>query len=415
MTVEAISQVFALAKPLLHERFRRLFAAMLAHSFGLGGVSLVAQATGVARSTIERGLTELEELSAQGKEIGSHIRRRGAGRKSALDDATFMDHLRGLVDPITRGDPESPLLWVSKSTRHLAAALRELGHTESYETVRQALHALEFTLQGNQKRKEGAQHPDRNAQFEFLAARAKKFLVAAQPVISVDTKKKELVGDFKNGGQEWQPKGEPEAVRVHDFPDKTLGKAAPYGVYDVGADEGWVSVGISSDTAEFAVATIRTWWERMGSQRYPDARHLMITADGGGSNSARGKLWKTCLQGLADELGLRLWVSHYPPGTSKWNKIEHRMFSRITQNWRSRPLLSIEVIVSLIANTRMKGGKTLQAELDPRIYEKGKQVSQEEFDDVRLLLQEFHGDWNYVIIPRDEWPNWPSEHAAVTS
>jgi hypothetical protein len=407
MAPEQIAQVYALAAPLLHERFRRLFAAMLAQSYGLGGVSLVSQATGVARSTIGRGLTELEGL-APGEDLGDHIRRPGGGRKPAtVTDPTLAEDLRRLVDPVTRGDPESPLLWISKSTRHLAEALRGQGHAVSHETVRQVLRSMDFTLQANRKTREGAQHPDRNAQFEHIAAQAQRFLDAEQPVISVDTKKKELVGDFLNPGREWQPTGEPEAVRVHDFPDPALGKAIPYGVYDIGADEGWVSVGITADTAEFAVATIRRWWQEMGCQRYPQARHLMITADGGGSNSSRGKLWKTALQALADELGLRIWVCHYPPGTSKWNKIEHRMFSRITQNWRGRPLRSLEVIVNLIASTRTNSGVQLRVGSDAREYPKGKQVSQAELNDVRLLLQEFHGEWNYVIIPRVEWPDWP--------
>jgi hypothetical protein len=414
MTHEQIAHIYSLAAPLLHERFRRLFAAMLARSYGLGGITVVSQATGLARSTISRGVAELEQL-APGQELGDYIRRPGAGRKpTAVTDPTLTPALLGLVDPVTRGDPESPLLWVSKSTRHLAEALRAQGHRVSHETVRQLLHDLDFTLQGTRKTKEGAQHPDRNAQFEHIAAQAQRFLDAEQPVISVDTKKKERVGDFANGGREWQPEGRPETVRVHDFVDRELGKAIPYGVYDVGADEGWVSVGITHDTAEFAVAAIRRWWEVLGAARYPGARHLMITADGGGSNAARNRLWKTSLQALADELDLRLWVCHYPPGTSKWNKIEHRMFSRITQNWRGRPLVSIEVIVNLIANTRTNQGRPLRAELDPRDYPKGKQVSPAELADVRLLLQEFHGEWNYVIIPRAEWLDWPFGEAVIS-
>lgn len=407
MTSEEISQVYALARPLLHERSRRLFAAMLARSYGVGGVTVVAAATGVARSTINRGLTELEEMAA-GKPLGQHIRRPGGGRKAAhVADPTLATAVQALVDPVTRGDPESPLLWVSKSTRHLAAALRERGHTVSHETVRQVLRALGFTLQSPRKSKEGAQHPDRNAQFEFLAEQARQFIAAGQPVISVDTKKKELVGEYANGGREWQPQGRPEAVKVHDFPEPGVGKAIPYGVYDVAADEGWVSVGVAADTAEFAVETIRRWWKEMGASRYPEAQHLMISADGGGSNSSRGRLWKTCLQVLADELDLCLWVCHYPPGTSKWNKIEHRMFSRITQNWRGRPLISIEVIVNLIANTRLGSGQVLQSAHDPRAYAKGQKVSKAELDEVRLLLREFHPEWNYVIVPRAECPEWP--------
>jgi transposase len=379
---------------------------MLAQAWGYGGITAVSVATGVARSTIGRGLEELERL-AGGAAAGSHLRRPGGGRKKAAKtDPTLLEDLQRLVDPVTRGDPESPLLWVSKSTRHLAEALRQQGHRVSHETVRQLLKELRFTLQANRKTREGSQHPDRNAQFEHLAAQVKKFLAADQPVISVDTKKKELVGDFRNGGQEWERQGDPVEVRTHDFPDPVLGKAIPYGVYDLGAEEGWVSVGIDHDTAEFAVETIRRWWLEMGRTRYPAARHLLVTADGGGSNSSRGKLWKTALQGLADELGLRIWVCHFPPGTSKWNKIEHRMFSRITQNWRGRPLHSIEVIVNLIANTRLSKGVPLRAAHDPGKYPKGKQVPQEELDTVRLLRQEFHGEWNYVILPKADWPDW---------
>jgi hypothetical protein len=406
MTPAQVTVAYTTIAPLLQERSRRLVAALLAQSWGYGGITAVAVATGVARSTIGRGLEELERI-AEGAAAGEHIRRPGGGRKKAAEtDPTLLADLQGLVDPVTRGDPESPLLWVAKSTRHLAEALRQQGHRVSHETVRQLLKQLRFTLQANRKTREGGQHPDRNAQFEHLAAQVQKFLAAEQPVISVDTKKKELVGDFHNGGQEWERQGEPVAVRTHDFPDPVLGKAIPYGVYDLGADEGWVSVGIDHDTAEFAVETIRRWWREMGRPRYPDARHLLITADGGGANSVRGKLWKTALQGLADELGLRIWVCHFPPGTSKWNKIEHRMFSRITQNWRGRPLQSIEVIVNLIANTRLSNGLPLRAAHDPGQYPQGKQVPQEELDTVRLLRQEFHGEWNYVILPRAEWPDW---------
>ena len=414
MTPELIAQAFTLAAPLLNERYRRLFAAMLARSYGLGGISVVAEATRLARSTIQRGVTELETLGPDAA-LGDRVRGPGGGKKPAtVQDPGLEAALRGLVDPVTRGDPESPLLWVAKSIRHLAAALTAQGHPVSAETVRRLLHRWDFSLQANRKTKEGHQHPDRNAQFEFIADQTQRFLDEGQPVISVDTKKKELVGEYANAGREWQPKGAPEAVNTHDFPDPQLGKGIPYGVYDQGSDEGWVSVGISADTAEFAVATIERWWREMGSLRYPTARHLMITADGGGSNSVRGRLWKTSLQGLADRLDLRLWVCHYPPGTSKWNKIEHRMFSRITQNWRGRPLSSLEVIVNLIANARTASGTRVRAALDPATYEKGKQVTPEELAQVRLLLQEFHGEWNYVVIPTAEWPDWPpTEHDVI--
>ncbi len=409
--ITTVTQIYRLAVPLLNERHRRLLAAMLAQAFGRGGIRAVAAATGVARSTIGRGLRELAAIATAGEEGGDRIRRPGGGRKKSWDRCpALLEALKRLVDPATRGDPESPLVWVSKSTRHLAAALGEQGFSVSHETVRQMLHALDFRLQATRKTKEGKQHADRNAQFEFIAQQTQKFLEARQPVIAVDTKKKELVGEFANGGREWQPEGQPEAVRVHDFAERQGGrlvKAIPYGVYDVMADEGWVSVGIDHDTAEFAATTIQRWWETMGRQRYPDARHLMITADGGGSNSVRGRLWKTALQQLADETNLRLWVCHYPPGTSKWNKIEHRMFSRITQNWRGRPLISWEVIVNLIANTTTRCGLSLQAELDRGEYPKGKKVSNRELSQVRLLLQEFHSEWNYVILPKSEWPDWP--------
>ena len=406
MDAAQIAQAYRACAPLFHERHRRLLAAMLAQSIDHGGVTLVSQATGVARSTIGRGLRELASIAA-GEDSGDYIRRPGGGRKRAsVSDPTLVEDLKRLVDPATRGDPESPLLWVSKSTRHLAEALQGLGHRVSHETVRFLLHDLDFTLQGTRKTREGGQHPDRNAQFEHIAAQVRKFMDAGQPVISVDAKKKELVGDFHNGGREWQPMGKPEEVRAHDFPDPKLGKAIPYGVYDLAADEGWVSVGIDHDTAEFAAASIKAWWQGMGCKRYPKARHLMINADGGGSNSSRGKLWKKSLQGLADDLELRIWVCHFPPGTSKWNKIEHRMFSRITQNWRGRPLSSVEVIVSLIANTRTASGVQLHAAKDLGEYPKGKQVSKDDLNDVRLLRQEFHGEWNYVILPKAEWPDW---------
>lgn len=412
MEPEHLALFFEAARPFLHERARRLVAARLAQSLGIGGVTLVARASGLARSTIDRGLAELEPRPAPAggppEDLAAPIRRPGGGRKPAdVADPELAASLHALVDPVTRGDPQSPLLWVSKSTRHLADVLRAQGHAVSHETVRQLLRKLRFRLQANRKTKEGAQHPDRNAQFEFLARQTQQFLDAEQPAISVDTKKKELIGAYANAGREWRPQGQPEAVSVHDFPDPKVGKAVPYGVYDLAADEGWVSVGITADTAEFAVETIRRWWIRMGSQRYPGARHLMITADAGGSNSARGRLWKQCLQRLADEFDLRLWVCHYPPGTSKWNKIEHRMFSRITENWRGRPLTSLEVIVNLIGNARLGKGAAIRAEPDTQTYVKGKRVSKSALADVRLILQEFHPDWNYIIVPTADCPVWP--------
>jgi len=359
-----LTDIYESLKPLLHERSRRLFAGLLAQAMGRGGIAFVSRATGLARSGIGRGLAELAAIAAAGGVPGNHVRRPGGGRKRAVEhDPTLLEDLRRLVDPATRGDPESPLLWVSKSIEHLTAALRDQGHRVGRETVRLLLKELDFSLQANRKTREGKQHRDRDAQFECIAQLAKDFLAAQQPVISVDTKKKELVGDFRNGGREWQPEGEPEAVRMHDFPDPKLGKAIPYGVYDVHANEGWVSVGIDHDTAAFAATTIQRWWERMGAVRYPDARYLMITGDCGGSNSNTNRLWKTSLQAFADQSGLTLFVSHLPPGTSKWNKIEHRMFNRITENWRGRPLISLEVVVNLIAGAHTKTGLRIQAEL----------------------------------------------------
>jgi hypothetical protein len=329
---------------------------------------------------------------------GQRIRRPGAGRKLLTDkDPTLMSHLDALVEPTTRGDPESPLRWTCKSVRKLADELRAMGHEISRQKVGELLHEMGYSLQGTRKAREGAAHPDRNAQFEYINAQARKFQRAGEPVISVDTKKKELVGDFANKGKEWRPAGEPERVRVHDFIDKQLGKAIPYGVYDVARNQGWVNVGIDHDTAEFAVESIRRWWRRMGRRAYPGAKRLLITADGGGSNGYRTRLWKLELQQLANDTGLQLTVAHYPPGTSKWNKIEHRMFCHITQNWRGRPLESVETIVSLITNTATKTGLRINAALDSNSYEKGIEVSDEELATVQLKPHRFHGDWNYEI------------------
>jgi transposase len=401
----AFRESFCQAELALNERSRRLVAAVLVRSLGHGGLLRVSQMTGIARSTLGRALKELDELPTEPPAAQGRIRKAGGGRKNRrASDPTLVAALEKLIAPETRGDPESPLLWTLKSTRELAAALVAQGHTVSHETVRGLLRFLGYSLQATRKTKEGADHPDRNAQFEFINAQAEKFMQCGQPVISVDTKKKELVGDFANGGQEWQPQGEPVEVRTHDFPDKELGKVSPYGVYDLAADEGWVSVGIDHDTADFAAATIQRWWEEMGSQRYPKAQHLMITADGGGSNSSRGRLWKVALQRLADTTGLRLWVHHYPPGTSKWNKIEHRLFSWITRNWRGRPLLSHAVIVSLIQGTKTRTGLHVRAELDTRSYPTGKKVTRDELAEVRHLLQVKFGDWNYVILPKQDMP-----------
>jgi hypothetical protein len=354
-------------------------------------------ATGLARNTIMAGARELDHRREHPKEaITVRIRRSGGGRKTLTEtDPELQDALTALVDPVTRGHPESPLLWTCKSTAKLAAELRREEHVVSERTVAAMLKAAGYSLQANRKTQEGASHPDRNAQFEYINRQVLSFQGGSQPVISVDTKKKELVGEFKNPGQEWEAAGEPTAVNVHDFPDPRLGKAIPYGVY-----EGWVSVGIDHDTAHFAAASIRRWWQEMGSERFPRATRLMITADGGGSNSSRNRLWKVALQELADAIGLRLDVCHFPPGTSKWNKIEHRLFCFITKNWRGRPLTGYEVIVNLIANTTTKAGLVVRAALDTTEYETGISVTDEELAQVQITKAKFHGEWNYAIHPK---------------
>lgn len=387
----------------LDERLRRLFAASEAKAIGHGGIALVWKATGVARGSIQQGLKELAERP-EGMESGSRrIRRVGAGRKATVtDDAALLAALESLVEPVTRGDPESPLRWTCKSLRQLATELGEQGHSVSHTSVGGLLKQLGYSLQGNRKTLEGADHPDRNAQFEYINARVEKALSQGQPVISVDTKKKELVGQFKNGGKEWRPEGDPEKVNVYDFVDKKLGRANPYGVYDLANNTGWVSVGTDHDTASFAVATIRRWWLAMGAPLYPDVKELLITADGGGSNGSRVRLWKLELQQLSDELGIPIRVSHFPPGTSKWNKIEHRLFSHISMNWRGQPLVSHEVIVNLIAATTTRKGLQVRAELDSKPYPKGIKVTDEEFAAIRIVRDEFHGEWNYTILPSNK-------------
>jgi transposase len=360
-------------------------------------VSAVARATGVSRRVIRQGMAELKQPSQV--EPG-RVRRPGGGRKKASDlDPSFRTDLEKLLESTTRGDPEAPLRWTCKSVRNLTAELNRGHHAVSHQVVADLLHEMGYSLQANRKTTEGASHPDRNAQFEHLNGKVKWSLSRKQPVISVDTKKKELVGDFKNGGRELRPQGNPEPVRVHDFIDKELGRATPYGIYDVGLNSGWVSVGVDHDTAEFAVATIRRWWRSMGSQTYPHATRLLITADSGGSNGARLRLWKLELQRLADETGLRIAVCHFPPGTSKWNKIEHRLFSFITQNWRGKPLTSLQVIVNLIAATTTATGLTVHSELDTKRYPSGIPVSDEQFAGIHLRRDKFHGDWNYEIQP----------------
>jgi transposase len=394
---EEIRSRFELLAPHLDERTRRLAVAAEAKVIELGGISIVARATGVSRPTIRRGLGEL--VPPAGSLVGG-IRQPGGGRKKRVDvDPTLKEDLEKLLNPTERGDPESPLRWTCKSVRRLAQELKRMGHQASHRVVAEILHDLGYSLQANRKTLEGANHPDRDAQFEYIKCQVQEYFATADPVISVDAKKKELVGDFKNGGREWCPKGTPEEVRVHDFLLPELGRAIPYGVYDLATNSGWVSVGVDHDTSTFAVETIRRWWQSMGRRRYPHAKRLLITADGGGSNGARIRLWKVELQALADELGLPVSVSHLPPGTSKWNKIEHRLFSFISQNWRGKPLISHEVIVNLIAATTTATGLQVQAEIDPGTYPVGRKVSDKEVDAVNLRRDSFHGEWNYTIVP----------------
>ena len=362
---------------------------------------MVARATGLSRPTIMAGLQELGLPAKERALYEARVRRPGGGRRPLTEtDPGLLAALEALIEPVPRGDPQSPLRWTCKSTARLANELTRQGHPVTDRTVATLLKQAGYSLQGNCKTREGASHPDRNAQFEYLNATVVRFQDRGHPAISVDTKKKELVGDFKNGGREWRPQGQPEEVRVHDFLDKTLGKAIPYGVYDMLNNQGWVNVGIDHDTAQFAANSIRRWWDQMGQQRFPRARELLITADGGGSNGHRSRLWKVSLQTLADELGLKLFVCHFPPGTSKWNKIEHRLFSFITQNWRGKPLVSHRAIVNLIAHTTTRTGLVVKAALDTNHYDTKIKVSDEELSQLRLKRHEFHGDWNYTISPR---------------
>jgi hypothetical protein len=387
--------------PELDERRRRQWAAAEAREIGHGGVSVVARATGLARSTIHAGLRDLRSSRQQRVRAAARIRRAGGGRRSlTTTDPELISALLALIEPTTRGDPESPLRWTCKSTTQLADELTQQRHPVSPRTVASLLKGAGSSLQGNRKTREGTSHPDRDAQFRYLTGLITECHQHGQPTISVDTKKKELVGDFKNGGREWRPTGQPIPVRVHDFLDPALGKAIPYGVYDLANNEGWVSVGIDHDTAEFAVNAIRRWWTRMGRHRFPRARTLLITADGGGSNGPRSRLWKWALQSLADDFDLTLSVCHLPPGTSKWNKIEHRLFSFISQNWRGKPLVSHQAIVSLIASTTTRTGLRVKAALDTRRYETAVQVPDDVFARLRITPHAFHGDWNYTVTPR---------------
>lgn len=400
MDTSQIAQRYNLVEWALDERLRRLVSAAEAKVLGHGGITAVAESTGVSRRAIHTGLKELESRQLEEKPTGSRIRRPGAGRKSATEiDPTLQTDLELLVDPVTRGDPESPLRWTCKSLRTLADELGKMGHKVSHTHVGKLLVKLGYSLQGNKKTLEGTGHPDRNAQFIHINEQVTNRLAKGEPVISVDTKKKELIGRFKNNGQTWRPKGDPTEVKVYDFVEEA-GRANPYGVYDIGADEGWVSVGTDHDTAAFAVQTIRRWWQVVGNKAYPNAKELFITADGGGSNGGRVRLWKLELQGLADEVGIPIRVSHYPPGTSKWNKIEHRLFSFITMNWRGEPLISHEVMLNLIANTKTKTGLSVKAELDKREYPKGIKVPDVEFATINMVRDDFHGEWNYSISPR---------------
>ena len=383
--------------PMLDERTRRRWAAAESVAIGYGGDALVSSATGLARETIRKGRREI----AGDQTPTDRLRAAGAGRPRIQEDQPgILAALEALVDPVTRGDPTSPLRWTCKSRAKLAAALTEQGWRVSSTTVGRLLRRLGYRLQSVRKRQEGAVHPDRNAQFEHINATADQFLTAGQPVVSVDTKKKELVGNFKNAGREWQPKGTPPSVRVHDFPTDAEGKAIPYGIYDMARNEAWVSVGRDHDTPAFAVASIRLWWRRMGQAAYPDARTLYITADAGGSNGYRSRAWKHELQQLADETGLTIHVSHFPPGTSKWNKIEHRLFCHITANWRGTPLTTYETIVDRIGNTRTAAGLRVHAALDPNRYPTGVKVTEAEMKAMSLVRDGFHGDWNYQLAPR---------------
>ena len=397
---QVIREKFAALGALLNERTRRRWAAVEARALGRGGIARVAEATGLSRTTIGAGLRELAE-GREDEDASGRLRNPGAGRKSLpVHDAGLVVALEKLVDPATRGDPMGPLRWTCSSAALLARELQAAGQQVSERSVNRLLHELGYSLQANRKTLEGRQHPDRDAQFNHINRQVKAFQRQRQPVVSVDTKKKELVGPFKNAGREWRPRGDPERVRVHDFPGSALGKTIPYGVYDLTRDAGWVSVGVDHDTAAFAVETLRRWWWRMGCVSYPAARRLSITADGGGSNGSRNRLWKWELQKLSDETGLRISVCHFPPGTSKWNKIEHRMFCHITENWRGRPLVSLEVVVNLIGHTTTRSGLAIRSELDANNYPTGQPVTAQQMESISLKRDKFHGDWNYSLAPK---------------
>ena len=397
MDVATLHTKFRSLAPALTERSRRLWAATEARALGHGGIALVEEATGISRSTIQRGLRELEAGESLAPD---RTRKPGGGRKATTEkDPALLTDLDALVEPTALGDPDSPLRWTAKSVRTLSTALQTLGHEVSHNLVAELLHELGYSLQGNYKTREGAQHPDRDGQFRYINDQVRRFHRKEHPAVSVDTKKKELVGDFKNRGREWRPKGQPEPVRVHDFLIPANGKAIPYGVYDLQRNEGWVSVGIDHDTASFAVNAIRSWWKRMGRPIYSGASELLITADAGGSNGSRLRLWKWELQKFANRTGLTVTVCHFPPGTSKWNKIEHRLFSHIAMNWRGKPLVSLAAIVSLIGSTRTEAGLRVRTEIDRGTYPDGIAISEEQMAQIRLRRHRFHGDWNYTIHP----------------
>jgi Rhodopirellula transposase DDE domain len=406
--VDTVRTKLDLLRPLMDERMRRQWAAAEALSLRRGGVTLVSRATGLSRTTIGEGIRELRErahLEIEDEsgigELPTRIRRPGGGRHPAkVNDPTLVPDLEALIEPTTRGDPQSPLRWTCKSTRKLADALSQKGHRVSYQTVALLLHELGYSLQAPRKTREGSSHRDRDAQFRHINRQVTAFQGRGQPVVSVDTKKKDLIGDFKQAGREWQPEGAPEKVRMYDFADKQLGKVIPRGIYDLTWDEGWVSVGIDHDTAQFAAETLHRWWQEMGSPMYPQADRLLITADSGGSNSSRSRLWKVSIQELADLLSFPISVCHFPPGTSKWNQIEHRMFCHITQNWRGRPLVSRGVAVHLIGQTTTRAGLEVNAELDTASYKRGIKVTDDELAAVRIKRDRFHGEWNYTISPK---------------
>lgn len=398
MSVEqSIKQKFLEINPVLDERSRRCWAAAEAKAIGWGGTSIVSKATGISRDTIAKGINELKSPT---KKVSNRLRKEGGGRKKNIEkDPTLQKDLEELIEPATRGDPESALKYVSQSLRNLEQKLNTRSHKISHQLVANLLHEMDYSLQANRKTREGSNHPDRNAQFEFINQDVKKQLTAHQPVISVDTKKKELVGNFKNSGREWRTQGQPREVNMHDFVNPELGKVIPYGVYDIDRNHGWVNLGIDSDTAEFAVESIRRWWKKIGRRKYPKVKALTITADSGGSNSYRTRLWKIELQRFSNENKLMIRVRHFPPGTSKWNKIEHRLFSFISQNWRGKPLISRVVIINLIASTTTNTGLKVECVLDKNKYAKGLKISNEEFSKINLKQETFHGDWNYIIAP----------------